>query len=229
MKILAIDTSALTASVAVLEDETLKGEITFTTALTHSETIMPMIDKLLEGVCMKPSDIDIFACSNGPGSFTGLRIGIGTIKGLSYGADKKAVGVSTLLALAYNVPYPDFLICPIMDARRGQVYNALYRYENGSMVCEKEPRALSLDELLSTLNEKTIFVGDGVARYRTAITEKMGDNAFFAPPNLCLGHASSVALAAMHEKALDASSLTAVYLRKPQAEREREEKLNIKD
>jgi len=229
MKILALDTSALTATAAILDGDTLICEESVTTKLTHSQTIMPMVDELLCKASLDIDDIDLFACSVGPGSFTGLRIGIGTIKGLSYGADKKAVGVSTLLALSYNVPFPDMLICPIMDARRNQLYNALYRFEGGKAVLIEAPRALGIEELLNSLNEKTVFVGDGVMRYRDIIKEKMGDKAIFAPPNLCLGHASSVALAARYEEAVTASELTAVYLRKPQAEREREEKLKIKE
>ena len=116
MKILAIDTSALTATVAILSEDTLLGEISTTTKLTHSQTIMPMIDELLKKVNLDISDIDLFACSEGPGSFTGLRIGIGTIKGLAYGLGKPVVGVSTLEALAHNIAFSDFVIAPIMDS-----------------------------------------------------------------------------------------------------------------
>lgn len=224
MKILAIDTSALTATAAVLADDTLLGEISTTTKLTHSQTIMPMIDELLKKVSLDISDIDLFACSQGPGSFTGLRIGIGTVKGLAYGLGKKVVGVSTVEALAHNIAFTDCVISPIMDARRGQVYNALYKYNNGKLECKEAPRALSVEELCSELTEKTIFVGDGVRVHREKISALLGDKALFAPPQNCLQRAGSVAYAALNKEALDAAELTAVYLRKPQAEREREEK-----
>lgn len=224
MNILAIDTSALTASAAVLSGDKLAGEISTTTALTHSQTIMPMIDELLKKINMDITDIDLFACSEGPGSFTGLRIGIGTIKGLAYGLEKKVVGVSTLEALAHNIAFTDYVISPVMDARRGQVYNALYKWKNGKLECVCAPRALSVEELCSELTENTVFVGDGVRVYCDKILQLLGEKAHFAPPQHALQRAASVAYAALNKKAIDAASLTAVYLRKPQAEREREEK-----
>ena len=227
MKILAIDTSALTATVAILSEDTLLGEISTTTKLTHSQTIMPMIDELLKKVNLDISDIDLFACSEGPGSFTGLRIGIGTIKGLAYGLGKPVVGVSTLEALAHNIAFSDFVIAPIMDARRGQVYNALYKWNDGKLTCIEEPRALSIEELCDELKEKAVFVGDGVNVHKKRITEIMGENALFAPPHHLFQRAGSVAFAALDKKPSDAAELTAVYLRKPQAEREREEKLAV--
>ncbi len=228
MKILAADTSALTASVSVMDDGIIKGEISFTTALTHSQTVMPMIDELLRGLSLTCDDIDIFACSNGPGSFTGLRIGIGTIKGLAYGKDKKVVGVSTLEALAHNITFFDGYVAPIMDARRNQVYNAIYKFNNGKIECVIKPRAIGIEELCKTLDQKTVFVGDGVSVYQERITKLMGENALFAPPQLCLQRASSVCYAALNKQPIDASELCVTYLRKPQAERERDEKLSQK-
>ena len=225
MNILAIDTSALTATAAILSGDTLLGEISTTTKLTHSQTIMPMIDELLNKVSLDISDIDLFACSEGPGSFTGLRIGIGTIKGLAYGLGKGVVGISTLEALAHNIAFTPCIISPIMDARRGQVYNALYRWNGEKLECIKEPRALAIEELCGELTEKTIFVGDGVKVHMEKITELLGENALFAPPQHRLQRAGSVAYAALYQKECDAAELTAVYLRKPQAEREREEKI----
>ena len=221
-KILAIDTSALTASCAVLNEATVLGSVSFTCGLNHSQTIMPMVDFLLKCIGFEPKDIDIFACANGPGSFTGLRIGIGTVKGLAFGAGKKTVGVSTLKALAYNVPETDYLISPIMDARRNQVYNALYRYKNGKITEVCAPRALSLADLLAEINEKTIFVGDGVSVHRNYISDALYGKAVFAQPNICLSSAASVALAAAGEEGTDCENLEAVYLRKSQAERLRE-------
>ena len=224
MKILALDTSALTATAALLSEDMLVGEISTTTRLTHSQTIMPMIDELLKKVSLDITDIDLFACSEGPGSFTGLRIGIGTIKGLAYGLGKPIVGVSTLEALAHNIDVTDLVICPIMDARRGQVYNGLYRYNGNTLKCIVEPRALSLEELCEELMERTIFIGDGVNVHKEKIKEILGDNAVFASPQNLLQRAGSVAYAALNKETVSAEDLTAAYLRKPQAEREREER-----
>ena len=224
MKVLAIDTSALTATAAILSDDTLLGEMSTTTKLTHSQTIMPMIDELLRKVSLDISDIDLFACSEGPGSFTGLRIGIGTIKGLAYGLGKNVVGVSTLESLAHNIDVTDLVICPIMDARRGQVYNAIYKYEDEKLECITEPRALSIEELCAELTERTIFVGDGVNVHKGKIKELLGNKAVFASPQNLLQRAGSVAYASLNKEAVSAEDLTAVYLRKPQAEREREER-----
>ena len=226
MNILAVDSSALTATVAVLSGGEIKGEMSFTTSLTHSETIMPMIDEVLKRTNLTIKDIDLFACSEGPGSFTGLRIGIGTVKGLSYGLEKKVCGISTLEALAYNISYTDMLIAPIMDARRGQVYNALYKYEDRKLVTVTGPRALSVEELCSEINEKVIFVGDGVKVHKNKITELLGERAVFAMPQHCLQSAASVAYAALCKAPVNPEDLSVVYLRKPQAEREREEKLS---
>lgn len=228
MKILAMDTSAVTATIAAADDNKILGEISFTTSLTHSQTIMPMIDYLLGNLSLSVTDFDLFACSNGPGSFTGLRIGLGTIKGLAYGAGKDVTAVSTLEALAYNIAFTDFVVAPIMDARRGEVYNAMYKFENGVPVCIREPRALSVSHLAREINTKTVFVGDGVLPHREKLSEYLGDNALFAPPNLCLQRAASVAAAAFNHASVKAEEISAVYLRKSQAERELE-KNNIKD
>lgn len=223
MKILALDTSAVTATAAIMSDGIIVAEESVTTALTHSQTIMPMIDELLKKASLTINDIDLFACSEGPGSFTGLRIGIGTIKALAFGCEKKVCGVSTLEALAHNVSFSPYVICPIMDARRNQVYTALYKSEDGNIICIKEPCALSIEELCSSLNEKTLFVGDGVKVYKEKISSLMGENALFAPPQHMLQRAASVAVASLSKEGCDAASLGVVYLRKPQAEREREE------
>lgn len=226
MKILAIDTSALTATAAILSEDVILGEISVTTKLTHSQTIMPMIDTLLERTSLDINDIDLFACSVGPGSFTGLRIGIGTVKGLAYGTGEKVCGVSTLEALAYNIPYCEYTICPIMDARRDQVYNALYKWDNGTLSCIEEPRALSIEELCTSITGDALFTGDGVNVYKERITALMGERAHFALPQHRLQRGASVAYAALNKEGIDPSQLAAVYLRKPQAEREREEKEN---
>lgn len=225
MKILGLDTSALTASAAIMSDSVIIGEVSFTNGLTHSQTVMPMVDYCLKGASLSVGDIDLFAVSSGPGSFTGLRIGIGTAKGLAYACGKMCAGVSTLKALAYNIAPTDALIVPIMDARRNQVYCAAYKYE-GDLLSELiAPSAEDIAVLCGRLTGRAIFVGDGVRVYREQISAIMKNKALFAPPQLCLQSAASVCFAALNEKPISPEALEAVYLRKPQAEREREKTL----
>ncbi len=229
MKILAVDTSAQVASCALVEDDKLICECVLNNGLTHSQTLMPMIDDVFKKSKMAPADIDIFAVSAGPGSFTGLRIGVTTVKGLAHATEKRVVGVNTLEALAYNVPFCPHIIVPIMDARREQVYNAFYRYENGAVREIVAPRAIALVDCVSELleyGEKAVFVGDGVAVHREKIKEIMGDRALFAPQIANAQRASAVAEAAKGKESIHYSELVPVYLRKSQAEREAEERGN---
>lgn len=228
MNILAVDTSAVTASAAVMRDGIIAGQVSFTNGLTHSQTIMPMVDYVLSGAGFTAADIDLFAVSNGPGSFTGLRIGVGTAKGLAFACGKDCAGVSTLLALAHNIAPTDRLIVPIMDARRNQVYTAAYRYSGGKIVEESAPTAVGIEELCACLSGEVIFVGDGVAPYRDRITGLMGERAAFAPPQLCLQSAASVCAAALEVTPVSPQELSVIYLRKPQAERERDERLGLR-
>lgn len=225
MNILAMDTSTLTATVAVLTDEKLLGEFSVSNKLTHSQTIMPMTDTLLKTASLSLKDIDVFAVSIGPGSFTGLRIGMATVKTFAQALDRPIVGVSSLDAVAYSFTSTDKIICPIFDARRSEVYNALYK--DGILITE--PRALHIDELLNELkDEKVIFAGDGVLIHKDKIIEN--PNWIIAPSNLILPKASSVAFAAQKRAKNgdfdDLYKLNPVYLRKSQAEREREEREN---
>jgi len=224
MNILAMDTSSLTATVAVLTDEKLLGEFSVSNKLTHSQTIMPMTDTLLKTASMKISDIDVFAVSVGPGSFTGLRIGMATAKTFAQALNKPIIGISSLEAVAQNFSFTDDIICPIMDARRNEVYNALYK--NGRETVS--PRALHIDELLDELrDENVIFAGDGVLIHRDRILKNK--NWCIAPEHLILPKASSLAFAALKRAQNndydDLYNLDPIYLRKCQAEREREEKI----
>ncbi len=224
MKMLAIDSSALTATAALSEDNTLVCEMIEHTALTHSQTLMPMIDHLLTRAGWNCADIDTFVCAKGPGSFTGLRIGIGTVKGLAMGADKPVIGVSTLKALAYNMVGCEKLIVPIMDARRGEVYCGIYRTV-GDRLCEVAPdRAMPLRELLEELKEDSLFLGDGVPVHKETILEVLGEKTHFAPLSHQLPRASSLIVAAQDEPTLTFHELAPTYLRKSQAERELEER-----
>ena len=229
MKILAVDTSSAVASVAICEDDKLICECVLNNKNTHSQTLMQMIDDVFKKSELTPKDIDVFAVASGPGSFTGLRIGVTTVKGLAHACGKDAVGVNTLEALCYNLPFCPHIIAPIMDARREQVYNALYRFEDGSLIEIAAPRAIALCDVideLEKLGEKVVFLGDGVPVFCEKITEKLGDNALFAPQNANAQRAASVAEAAKNKERINYNSLVPVYLRKSQAEREAEERGN---
>ena len=227
MKILSVDTSSNVASVAITDDEKLICEITVNTKKTHSQTLMPMIDSAIKQSGIEISDIDLIVSANGPGSFTGLRIGISAVKGLSHATNIPVVGVSILEAMAYNLPYCEYIVSPIMDARRNQVYNALYEWKDDELLEISEPRALSIEELAQELlraDKKVIFLGDGVDVHKEFIKEKLGDKALFAPVSAKEQRASGLAAAAKNKKAISCYELAPVYLRKPQAERELEEK-----
>lgn len=227
MKILAVDTSSNVASVAIVDDEKLVCECVLNNKLTHSQTLMPMIDEVLKKSELAPDDVDLFAVADGPGSFTGLRIGVTTIKGLAHACNKPVCGVNTLEALAYNLPYCPYIISPIMDARREQVYNAFYKWENGELKELVSPRAFSLEECLNELlelGENVVFLGDGVPVFREKITLKLNDKAHFAPQFACTQRAACVAECAKKKKNMNYDELAPVYFRKSQAEREAEER-----
>lgn len=233
MKILSVDTAANVASAAIVDGDKLVCEVTINNKKTHSQTLMPIIDTILNHAGMEISDMDFLAVANGPGSFTGLRIGVSAVKGLAYAKNIPVVGISTLEAMAYNLPFCKFSISPIMDARRQQVYNAVYEWENGELIEKKAPRALGIDELceeLGKVGKKVVFVGDAAAVYKEIIIEKLGDMAVFAPSCAAEQRASSLAIAAKkrYQKTGGESAfeLSPVYLRKSQAEREAEEKKN---
>ena len=198
MRVLAIDTSSNVATVAVMEDELLLGEYILNHKKTHSQKIMTMIEQILSELELNVQDIDIFAAAIGPGSFTGLRIGVATVKALAHATGKPVVSVGTLEALAYNVPYAEHIIVPIMDARRDNVFTASYIWDEGFKEIG-EPEAISIDECLESCGEflDTIFVGDGVKVHREYIKEKLGDKAIFPPANALNSRASSVAALAL--------------------------------
>ena len=235
MKILAVDTSANVATAAVTDNGRLICESILNHKKTHSEKIMPMIDELLRDSETDIKDIDLFAVANGPGSFTGLRIGVSTVKALAHAADKPIVGVSTLEGLAYNLFGVDGLISPIMDARRSQVYNAVYRWEKGELKEVIPPRALALSECIAGFEKekKVYFLGDGVPVYKNEIIEAMGDRAIFAPMTCFLQRASSLAaiaeIKAERGETDTYQTLMPFYLRKPQAEREYDEKKKMEE
>lgn len=240
MKILAIDTTAKTAAIAVTDDEKLIAVATLNTPGTHSVTVLPTVDALLKGSSLTADDIDVFACSAGPGSFTGVRIGVALIKGLAFGSDKPCIGVSSLESLARNMSFTDGIVCPVMDARRNQLYNALFRFENGALVRLTEDRLLTADELSAELtgySEKITFVGDGWAIAESKIISADESGRMTVAPELYRWqNGYSVAQSALAEyravaenggdiSKYTAAALSPVYLRASQAERERNEKL----
>ena len=230
MKILSIDTTANTASVAVLEDTTLLALQTANAKNTHSEVLLPMIKSCLDSLKLTAADVDAFACSAGPGSFTGVRIGAATVKGLAFGTEKPCVGVSSLEALAENMSGFNGVICPAMNARRGQVYSALFRMADGVCTRLTEDDCVLADrmaELLAAYDEPIYFVGDGADLMKKATAENK--NVRSTPELLLYQNGYSVGVCAYRKilrgEAGDDRSIAPVYLRKPQAEREREERL----
>lgn len=234
MKILAIEASGAVASAALTEDDVLRAEFTLNYKMTHSQTIMPLIDEIKRYLELDINTIDYIACSAGPGSFTGLRIGAATAKGIAMGIKKPIVPVSALAALAYNVYMTDAVICPIMDARRRQVYTAFYKWEDGKIEAWKDDCIAIIDDVIDdALNFElpVIFVGDGVFLYRDILS---GYKDFIIAPASCnMPRAASVAVlgaeTAAEEKYIPSSEFKPVYLRKSQAERELEEKMRGAD
>lgn len=220
MKILAVDTSAICASVAVTENGKILSESSINTGLTHSRTLMPMIDSVLKNAEIDLDDIDYLACSVGPGSFTGIRIGVAAIKGLSDATGKKCVAVSTLHALAYNLTGRNCTAVCAMDARCNQVYCAIFKIEGEKIERLTDDMALKIDELSEMLPqyENVIFVGDGAKLCHS----KLGYSV--ASENCVYQKGSSVCFAASEllesTAPIDAKDLMPTYLRLPQAERE---------
>lgn len=236
MKTLAIDTSTLVAGVAVMDDKRLLGEYIINHKKTHSQRLMPMVEMLLEELELKPADIDVFAVSTGPGSFTGLRIGVTTIKAMAYATSKPVVGVPTLDALAYNILMDGFIVCPIMDARNNQVYTALYERKGNKQERISDYLALPVDELADIIEKKekkVIFLGDGVEVYKEFFKNRFKNNCEFAPGSMRLQRASAVAeiayLKARNGEVNSSFELTPFYLRKSQAERMYEKRLSAND
>lgn len=231
MKVLAVDTSSIVASVALLDEDKLLGEYTINHKRTHSETILPMIKELLDSCEVSTKEVDVFAASIGPGSFTGLRIGVATIKALAHTVDKPVVGIKSIESMAYNLYGCNNLIVPMMDARRNRVYTGMYKWKDDKFEVIKDQDVIDVDELLEELhskNESIMFSGDGCKVYKDKIIEKLGDKAILVPSYENMAKASSIAQMAL-EKAKNNEvesyfDLVPDYLRKSQAEREYEKK-----
>ncbi|WP_317855536.1 tRNA (adenosine(37)-N6)-threonylcarbamoyltransferase complex dimerization subunit type 1 TsaB [Chakrabartyella piscis] len=230
MKILAIDTTGQVASVAILDENQLIGEYTVNYKMQHSQLMMPMLEELCKRTNTTMDEVEYIACSSGPGSFTGLRIGAATAKGLALSLGKKIVPVPTLDALAYSIVGSNNIICPIMDARRNQVYACFYMWTNGKLDPISEMMAESIDEIIDMaegFDQEVIFLGDGVPVHK----ERLLKNPDFtlAPLHTRLQRAASLGVYALEmikeEKSVESHEFELIYLRKSQAEREREERL----
>ena len=233
MKILAVDSSGLVASVAILEDDTLVAEYTINYKKTHSQTLLPMLDEIVKMTETDLQSVDAIAVAKGPGSFTGLRIGAATVKGLALTLDKPVIGIPTVEGLAMNLYGADALICPLMDARRNQVYTGIYQFCDGELTVLEDQMAVGIDQIIQMLNERNqsvIFLGDGVSVYREIIEEKMMVPFSFAPAHQNNQRAGAVGVRAMsyykQGKTESADDFVPEYLRLSQAERERMKREN---
>ncbi len=227
MLILAFESSAKAASVALVRDGAMVSQYSQCSGLTHSRTLLPMAEDMLKNAELSIRDVDLIAVAHGPGSFTGIRIGVSTVKGLAWAAEKPCTGVSTLEAMAWHGVMAGGFVCPVMDARRQQVYNALFKIENGRPVRLTEDRPIALSELsreVKELNAPVLLVGDGAGLAR-AYFDNDGIPCVMAPENLRYQSAWGVAMAAADREPGTADSLLPVYLRLSQAERERQERL----
>lgn len=236
MKILGIDSSGLVASAAIADEKNIIAEFTVNNKQTHSQTLLPMIEKVVDMSGIELEQIDAIAIAAGPGSFTGLRIGSATAKGIGLALKKPVVSVPTLEGLAYRVSVFEGIICPIMDARRNQVYTGIYKMDKGNLVCLSEQKAVDIHEIMEELekyDEKVIFLGDGVEVQRETIEKEFKKEYCFAPIHLSKQSAAAVAVLGdiyfNQGKAEDAAEHKPIYLRKSQAEREREERLKKQD
>ena len=224
MKILALETSAKAVSAAVSEEGKILASGYQDTGLTHSRTLMPIVEHILKNTGLTMADMDAVAVAAGPGSFTGIRIGVAAAKGLAFGADKPAIGVSTLAAMARGVAFSDGLVICAMDARRNQIYNALFEAKDGQLTRLTDDRAIALADLAEELRtdpRPMTVVGDGAKLRHTFLTEA-GISCRMAPPHLVMQNATGVALEAESMaaagKTVSAQALEPVYLRPAQAD-----------
>ncbi len=229
MLILSVDSSASPASVCLFQDNKILSEYYINVGLTHSQTLVAMIESMLTVTGIKSEDIDLYAVNNGPGSFTGVRIGVSAVKGMAYAQNKPCIAVSTLHSMAANFLSDNAVVCSCMDARRHQVYNAVFRIHNGEIDRLCDDRAISVADLIEELkgtDEPVILAGDGAELVYNSSKEL--NSVHLAPPSQRFQRASSVAVIAADKaengEMISPASLMPSYLRLSQAERERMEK-----
>ncbi|MFZ7120562.1 MAG: tRNA (adenosine(37)-N6)-threonylcarbamoyltransferase complex dimerization subunit type 1 TsaB [Eubacteriaceae bacterium] len=225
MNILAIDTATMVSSVAIINDEKLLCEITINSKKNHSEKLILLIDDMIKNCDISINDVDIFTCTIGPGSFTGLRIAISTIKGLAQSLDKPVIGISTLESLAFNLPYADGIICPIIDAQRNNVYTGLYEWENGKLICLLKDNVMEIENLFQTISKmnKNIYItGDAIKKIPQDLIKNKSNNIYITPIIFQMPKGGSLAnLALIKAKEGMIQSYTELepnYIRKSQAE-----------
>ena len=222
MKVLAIETSTMLGGAAIMDGDALIAESRLNVKVTHSERLMTGIDHALEQSGLKIEDIDVFAVAIGPGSFTGLRVGLSTVKGLVYATGKRLVSVPTLEAFAWSVPFSKYDVCPLLDARRKEVYAGIFRWTNDGFVRVMSEQAIKMEALMSLIIEPTIFLGEGALIYKENIKANLGDKAFFASPHHMVPSPANVAYLGMKKAAAgefeEPIALAPMYLRKSEAE-----------
>lgn len=230
MTVLGIDSSATAASAAIITDGKLVSEVFSDTGLTHSQTLLPMIENCIKMANISINDINLIAVANGPGSFTGVRIGIATVKGIAFTNNIPCAEVSTLESMAYNLSVFEGVICSVMDARCNQVYTAFFENVDGCKVNRlSDDSAISIVELgqkIKDFGKSVILVGDGAEICYNKLKDEM-DNMFIAPLNIRKQRASSVALCALEKESKSAKEIAVNYIRLPQAQRELAKKQNV--
>lgn len=222
MQLLALETATLSGGVAIIGDGGLVAEYRLNIQVTHSERVLLMIDRVLKEAKVPLEEIDAVALSIGPGSFTGLRIGLATAKGLCLGTGKPMVPVSTLMALACRVPFSSLPVVPLLDAKKKEVYGGIFQFDKGSVQQLMKDSVCPVEEILRQLQGPALFLGDGAKVYADTIRDKLGGNAHFAPVSLSLPSAASVAEIAFEKlqkwEVSDPFSVVPVYLRRSEAE-----------
>jgi tRNA threonylcarbamoyladenosine biosynthesis protein TsaB len=222
MKILAVDTATKSCSVAIIDARVLVVELTILKDQTHSKHLMEFIDTALKIAGLNVAELDGLSVTLGPGSFTGLRIGISTVKGLAHALKKPVVGVSSLDVLAWQCADRSFLICPLVDARKGEVYFAKYRFNHGQLTKESAELAQPPDAAVNGIKEPCVFIGNGALIYREVIGAALGSQAHFVPENQNIIRASTVAFLSLKRFNIndtdEIASLSPHYIRKPDAE-----------
>jgi tRNA threonylcarbamoyladenosine biosynthesis protein TsaB len=235
VRLLAVETSTLTGAVALLESGGMVAESRVSVAVTHGERLMAAIDGVLQAARWRLADVEAFAVALGPGSFTGLRIGVSTVKSLAFATGKPVAGVPTLDALAWTMPYCAYSVCPILDAKKDEVYTALYRTLEGRLELLDAPRAVAprtlAEELRATTEGPVVFLGDGVAAFAPVLAGVLGTRARMAPAALRLPSAVTVGelagAALARGEAADPAGLVPLYLRPSEAELARERRQRV--